>query len=71
MQRQIQNRIKGKIADPSEVGKFITAIVESKSLKLHNRIGKFASIIPILNLFPNLVKKIVKKENHLNEIPKD
>ena len=70
MQRQIENRINGEVDDPSEVGRFIADIADSKSPKLHNRIGKFSGLIPFLNLFPNLVKKIVKKENHLNEIEK-
>ena len=65
MTKQIGHRKEGAIADPTEVGVLLADMAETKNLKLHNGIGKYLKILPILNLFPSLLHKIVQKEFNL------
>jgi len=63
------DRVQGEgLADAKAVGLCIANAVEASKLKTHTRIGKFSGMIPILNLFPNLLKKIVRKDRELDKI---
>lgn len=66
MSKQIENRKNGDIANPQEVGILLADMAETKKLKLHYRIGEYSKILPVLNLFPSMLQKIVKKEFNLN-----
>ena len=46
---------------PEPVVDLIVEIIEASKPRMHNRIGEFANAIPILSLFPSLLKKVTKK----------
>ncbi len=68
LNEQVEARISAEDNNSVEVAELIVKLVEAKQMKLHNRIGKFASIIPVLNLFPNMLKKVVRKTYKLNTL---
>lgn len=68
LNEQVEARISAEDNNSVEVAELMVKLVEAKQMKLHNRIGKFASMIPILNLFPAMLKKIVKKTYGLDKV---
>jgi len=64
----VEARIAAEDNNVKEVAELIGKLVEAKQMKLHNRIGKFASVLPILNLFPVMVRKVVKKTYGLDTV---
>ncbi|MFS4416650.1 SDR family NAD(P)-dependent oxidoreductase [Maribacter sp. 2307ULW6-5] len=68
LNEQVEARISAEGNNSVEVAELMVKLVEAKQMKLHNRIGKFASMIPILHLFPGMLKKIVKKTYGLDKV---
>ncbi|MBM1107812.1 SDR family NAD(P)-dependent oxidoreductase [Aurantibacter crassamenti] len=68
LNEQVEARISAEDNNSQEVAQLITKLVEVKQMKLHNRIGKFSGMIPMLNLFPGMLKKVVKKTYGLDKV---
>ncbi|QCX01711.1 SDR family oxidoreductase [Aggregatimonas sangjinii] len=68
LNEQVEARISAEDNNSVEVAQLIGKLVEAKQMKLHNRIGKFSGLIPILNLFPGMLKQVVRKTYKLNTI---
>lgn len=68
LNEQVEARIAAEDNNAKDVAELIGKLVDAKQMKLHNRIGKFASMTTMLNLFPGMLKKIVKKTYGLDKV---
>ena len=68
LNEQVEARLSAEDNNAIEVAELLVKLIEAEQMKLHNRIGRFASLIPMLNLFPGMLKKVVKRTYGLDKV---